>query len=88
MAKKKWSYYELAKQSNLTFSTISSLVRNKPNPTIRTLNCICQALEISLSDFFLESGSDELPKAFLIKFLKLTKTNKEFVLYLLDHLKD
>lgn len=52
---KNWSYYRLAKESGLTYSTLSTLL-NKPNiPTIATILKICGGLGITLSQFFSES---------------------------------
>ena len=49
-----WSEYQLAAYSGLTQSTISSWYRKKMVPSIPSLKKICNAFEISLSQFFLE----------------------------------
>ena len=49
-----WSEYRLAEESGLTQSTISSWYRNKTLPSIPSLEKICKAFGISLSQFFLE----------------------------------
>ena len=50
--KKGWTEYQLAEMSGLTQSTISSWYRKKIIPTIPSLEKICAAFEITLSQFF------------------------------------
>ncbi len=50
--KKGWSEYQLAEESGLTQSTISSWYRRDMLPTIHSLEKICIAFGISLSQFF------------------------------------
>lgn len=49
---KNWSEYQLAEQSGLTQSTISSWYRKNMYPTIPSLEKICHAYGITLSQFF------------------------------------
>lgn len=52
-----WSEYQLAEKSGLTQSTISSWYRKNMLPTIPSLNSICNAFGLTLSQFFInESG--------------------------------
>ena len=51
---KNWTEYELAERSELTQSTISSWYRKKLVPSIPSLEHICNAFGITLSQFFLE----------------------------------
>ncbi|MFQ9871927.1 MAG: helix-turn-helix domain-containing protein [Oscillospiraceae bacterium] len=51
---RKWSEYELAKNSGLTQSTISTWYRKDQVPTIPTLKKVCDAFGITLSQFFAE----------------------------------
>ena len=51
-----WSEYQLAENSGLTQSTISSWYRKNILPTIPSLNKICDAFGITMSQFFLENG--------------------------------
>ena len=52
-----WSYYQLAKSSGLSYSTISTLLNNNNLPSITTLEKICSGFGISLADFF-DPGRD------------------------------
>lgn len=49
---KNWTEYQLAERSGLTQSTISSWYRKKILPTLPSLDKICFAFGISLSQFF------------------------------------
>ena len=50
--KKNWTEYQLAEHSGLTQSTISSWYRKNMYPTIPSLEKICNAFGITLSQFF------------------------------------
>lgn len=53
-----WSEYQLAEHSGLTQSTISSWYKKNMLPTIPSLEKICNACNITLSQFFLEDDND------------------------------
>lgn len=53
---RKWSEYLLAEKSGLTQSTISSWYRKNMLPTIPSLQKICDAFDITLSQFFMEEN--------------------------------
>lgn len=55
---KNWTEYQLAERSGLTQSTISSWYRKKMYPTLPSLEKICIAFDISLSQFF-DTGESE-----------------------------
>ena len=50
--RKKWTEYQLAEKSGLTQSTISSWYRKNLCPSIPSLEKICNAFGITLSEFF------------------------------------
>lgn len=50
--KKGWTEYQLAEQSGLTQSTISSWYRKNMLPSISSLEKVCTAFGITLSQFF------------------------------------
>lgn len=50
--KRNWSVYQLAKRSGISQSTITNMERRKSGPSVSTLAKICDALGISLSQFF------------------------------------
>ena len=49
-----WSEYQLSLRSGLTQSTISSWYRKNTLPTLPSLEKICEAFGISLSQFFMD----------------------------------
>ena len=53
-----WSEYRLAQQAGLHESTISNIYRRNTVPTIATLEAVCGAFGITLSQFFADSDSD------------------------------
>ena len=66
---KGWSEYQLATESGLTQSTISSWYRKDIVPSIPSLEKICNALGITLSQFFSETETT----------LTLTDTQKQLL---------
>lgn len=52
-----WSQYELAKKSGVAYTTINSIFKNEGVPSIPTLEDICQAFGLTMSQFFAE-GED------------------------------
>ena len=74
---KGWSEYQLAEKSGLTQSTISSWYRKNMIPSIVSLEKICNAVGITLSQFF--STDDDnfsltaLEREFLTEANRLTE---------------
>lgn len=66
-----WTEYELAERSGLPQSTISSWYRKNMLPTISSLEKICNAFNITLSQFFNE---DER-----LTTITITKSQKELI---------
>lgn len=54
---RKWTEYQLAEQSGLPQSTISSWYRKNMVPTVPSLEKICTAFGITLSQLFAEGDS-------------------------------
>lgn len=55
-----WSEYQLSVESGLTQSTISSWYRKNMLPTLPSLERICDAFGISLSQFFMEQTDEAI----------------------------
>lgn len=47
-----WSLYRLALNSDIAYSVINNMIKHNHIPGINTLQKICKAFQISLSDFF------------------------------------
>ena len=47
-----WSKYRLAKEANLSPSTIASMIKNGKSPSLATIEDCCRAFGITLAEFF------------------------------------
>lgn len=56
MKERQWSDYKLAAESGLSSSTIANIHRRNTVPSISTLEAICSAFGITLSQFFSDSS--------------------------------
>ncbi|MBQ8425942.1 MAG: helix-turn-helix transcriptional regulator [Clostridia bacterium] len=81
-----WSLYKLSEESGVSQSTLSNMFVRRTNPNIATLSMICDALGITLSDFFADTGSTFSSEELLLlsNFRKLDKKEKNIVLSLID----
>ena len=55
-----WSVNNLAMEAGITQSTLSSILCRNSLPKIETLQCICNAFGLTLSQFFLEDEKVEI----------------------------
>lgn len=83
-----WTEYQLAEKSGLTQSTISSWYRKNMLPSLTSLEKICAAFDITLSQFF-ASGSDNFSLTDLQKdlLLAINHLSKEQQIALLNFFK-
>ena len=78
-----WSIYKFAQVSGIPYSTLKQILQNKHNPSIDTLITICDALNMTLSQFL--ANDEEMiyvtpeQKEMLNKLLTLTKAQKELI---------
>lgn len=83
-----WTEYQLAEQSGLPQSTISSWYRKNMIPTIPSLEKICQAFDITMSQLFAEEDSlvslTESQSELLARWSRLDKAQQEVIFHLLD----
>jgi len=56
-AARSWTFYKLAKESGITYSTLNTMMNRSNSPSIPTLSRICDGFGITLSQFF--SDHDE-----------------------------
>lgn len=52
-----WSLYKLAKESDIAYSSLNNIFLRNTQPTIPTLEKICNGFGIKLSEFFSDSPS-------------------------------
>lgn len=83
-----WSEYQLAEHSGLPQSTISSWYRKNMVPTIPSLEKICDAFGITLSQLFAEEDASvsltASQKQLLEKWSRLTEDQQSAVFTLID----
>ena len=83
-----WTEYQLSEQSGLPQSTISSWYRKNMIPTIPSLEKICAAFGITLSQLFAEGNSPvsltESQKRLLNRWSRLSEEQQSAVLGLID----
>lgn len=85
MNQRKMTKYELAKRAKISNSTITSIFNsNKIALRIDTLETICDALEITISDFFIENEEQLVTKMNVIKYEKLSNKSRKIVDTLID----
>ena len=83
-----WTEYQLAEKSGLPQSTISSWYRKNMIPTIPSLEKICSAFGITLSQLFSEANDTvsltESQKKLLERWSRLTQEQQEVIFSLID----
>ncbi len=82
-----WSMYELAQEAGITQSTLTSMMKRGNPPKIDTLECICEAFGITLSQFFMEDEELEIlskkEKELISSFRKLPEVKQQALVELL-----
>ncbi len=66
---------KLANNAGLSQSFLRDIELGNKNPTVETLTLFCEALDISLSDFFSEENTEINP--FLISAIKKLSTSQQ-----------
>ncbi len=87
MEERSWTDYRLAKESNLSHSTVTNMFNRNNAPTLPTLEAVCKAFGITLAQFFTEGNSPELTEEQRILFAKwstLKDDQKQALLALID----
>ena len=97
LSEREWTDYKLAKESGLATSTIANFRRRETVPSISTLENICNAFGITLSQFFNDREetvqlTKDQQKLFnksgkVIKASRVTKSQKQIVFNLIEEFK-
>ena len=86
---KGWSEYKLAKASDLPQSTVSHLFKRNNAPTFPTIESICRALGITVSQFFADEGESVIltpeQQEILLMFGSLTPEQCQIVKETMRH---
>ncbi len=82
-----WSVYTLALEAGVTQSTLATMYQRKTPPKIETLQLVCEAFGITLSQFFLEEEKIEIlsakEKELLTAYRKLSENKQNALLNLI-----
>ena len=90
MKQRGWTVYRLGKESGLSQSTLAHVFRRDSEPTISTLEVICKAFGITLSQFFAEDDFVPLTveqRGILDKWATLSEPQKQLILGMIDNMK-
>ena len=83
-----WTEYQLAERAGLPQSTISSWYRKNMVPTVASLEKICQAFGITLSQLFAENEEavtlTDSQRLLLQRWSKLSKEQQKAIFNLID----
>lgn len=86
-----WSQYRLAKEANLPQTTIANIFNRGSIPSITTLEILCKAFNLTLSEFFLEDTDYETiltsdQKRLLAYWNRLTLKQQQIITELLKNM--
>ena len=83
-----WSVNYLALEAGMTQSTLNSILQRNSNPKIETLQSLCDAFGITLSQFFSQDENSELlsvkEKQLIIAFRNLSPKKQKAVVDLIS----
>ena len=82
MEERSWTEYRLAKEANLSHSTVANMFNRNNAPTFPTLEAICNAFQMTLSQFFCEDGTDE-EKELISRWKQLSAEQRKVLLELM-----
>lgn len=91
MNERGWSIYRLAKESNVPWTTIRNMFVRNTDPSISTLEAICQGLGMTLPQFFDEKndmGFSEEQFHLLQEWSRLNEKDKHLISELLVSLNE
>lgn len=89
-----WSLYKLAKESDIAYSSLNNIFIRNTQPTIPTLEKICDGFGIKLSEFFADCPSTSEPVTVLSTeeekliniYRSISKNNKKLLEEFMNYL--
>ena len=87
MEERNWTDYRLAKEANLSHSTVANMFNRNNAPTLPTLEAVCRAFGITLAQFFAKDEEAQLTEEqqkLFSKWSTLTDRQKRILLELMD----
>ncbi len=89
LEQKGWSAYRLAKESELSESTIANIIKRNTVPSVTTLESICKGLHITMSQFFADGDLIEVTentKELIACWNTLSEEQRKIILLLLKNM--
>ena len=87
MEERDWTDYKLAKESNISHSTVANMFNRNNAPTLPTLEAVCKAFGITLAQFFSEGDNPasltEEQRILFSRWSTLTEEQKQILLDLM-----
>lgn len=91
MEERGWTFYRLAKEANISWSTLRNMFKRNNDPSIYTLECICKGMGMTLPQFFdvdNQMGLTEEQRQLIQQWSRLNDRNKRLVSELVDVLNE
>ena len=91
MDERGWTIYRIAKEADVSWSTIRNMFKRNTEPSIQTLECLCRGMGITLSQFFDADNSMGLSseQAMLLRvWSRLRENDRRLVMELIDSLSE
>ena len=85
-----WTDYRLAKEAGLSHSTVTNMFNRSHAPTVPTLEAVCRAFGITLSQYFEDFEDNETLQEQRLLFSKwstFTQEQRKILLDLMDIIK-
>lgn len=86
-----WSIYRLAKETNVSWSTLRNMFKRNNDPSIYTLECICNGMGMTLPQFFdvdNQMGLTDEQRQLIQQWSRLNDRDKRLVSELVDALNE
>jgi len=88
MDERRMTIYALSKKSNVSWNTIKNFFAKETKPTLPTIELLCNGLEITMAQFFDESGDTVVLTAeqqhLLARWNVITSEEKQLISNMLD----
>ena len=91
MNERGWSVYRIAKEAGLPWSTVHNMFIRNTEPSIKTLECLCRGMGMTLPQFFdadNEMGLSPEQAQLLQKWNGLCEKDKQLIAKLIESLSE
>ena len=91
MDERGWTIYRLAKEANVSWSTVRNMFKRNTEPSIGTLEAICKGMGMTLPQFFdveNQMGLSDEQRQLINQWAKLDEHKRQLVNVLLEVLNE